>query len=79
MHVWACMCVHACPERVHVQVPAHRLVPHVRQVCPDAAGAGSVVRRYLQDHDTVVLRGHCQGQGFRLGFGECRGQLLPSS
>ncbi len=31
-------------------------------------------RRFLQDGDEVVLRAHCQRDGFRrIGFGECRG------
>jgi fumarylacetoacetase len=24
------------------------------------------------------LKGWCQGDGYRIGFGECRGKLLPS-
>lgn len=35
-------------------------------------------RKFLLDHDTVILRGFCQGEGFRIGFGECVGQLLPA-
>ena len=33
----------------------------------------------LEDGDTVMLKGWCQGKGYRVGFGECRGQLLPSN
>lgn len=36
-------------------------------------------RRFLEDGDTVVLRGWCERHGFRrIGFGECRGQLMPA-
>ncbi|MGE0132195.1 MAG: fumarylacetoacetase [Blastocatellales bacterium] len=37
------------------------------------------VRRFLQDGDEVVLRGYCEREGFRrIGFGACRGIILPS-
>ncbi len=35
-------------------------------------------RRFLADGDTVVMRGWCRGRGYRVGFGECRGELLPA-
>ena len=35
-------------------------------------------RAFIQDHDTVVLRGFCQKNGLRIGFGEVRSQLLPA-
>ena len=35
-------------------------------------------RRFLEDHDTVTLTGWCQGQGYRVGFGEVSGTILPS-
>ncbi len=36
-------------------------------------------RTFLDDGDTVILRGWCVEQGYRrIGFGECRGTLLPS-
>ena len=35
-------------------------------------------RSFIEDGDTIVLRGHAQGDGFRIGFGECRGTLLPA-
>ena len=35
-------------------------------------------RSYLEDGDAVVLRGYCVREGFRrIGFGECRGTVLP--
>jgi fumarylacetoacetase len=36
-------------------------------------------RRFLEDGDEVILRGHCARDGFRrIGFGECRGVISPS-
>ncbi len=39
---------------------------------------GGQTRTFVQDHDTVVLRGFCQKNGLRIGFGEVRSQLLPA-
>lgn len=35
-------------------------------------------RKFIQDGDTVILSGYCQGNGYRVGFGQCSGKLLPS-
>ena len=36
-------------------------------------------RAFLQDGDAVVLRGACEAPGrVRIGFGECRGLVLPA-
>jgi len=35
-------------------------------------------RKFLQDGDQVVLRGHAQGNGYRVGFGDCSGVVLPA-
>lgn len=36
-------------------------------------------RKFLEDGDTVVIRGWCQKPGFgRVGFGECRGTIEPA-
>jgi fumarylacetoacetase len=50
-----------------------------------ARGAQPVVlrngetRKFLEDGDTVILRGHCEREGAaRVGFGECRGTVLPA-
>lgn len=44
---------------------------------PVAIGAGET-RAYLEDGDTVILRGWCERDGFaRIGFGECRGEVMP--
>lgn len=36
------------------------------------------VRTFLEDGDTVTLRGHAQGNGYRIGFGECTGTILAA-
>ena len=36
-------------------------------------------RTFLEDFDAVILRGHCERAGRRrIGFGECRGTVLPA-
>jgi fumarylacetoacetase len=35
-------------------------------------------RRFLQDGDTVALKGWGRGDGYRVGFGEVRGTILPA-
>lgn len=36
-------------------------------------------RKFLQDGDTVILRGYCvNDHGVRIGFGKCEGKLLPA-
>ncbi len=35
-------------------------------------------RSSLQDGDEVIMRGFCQGNGYRIGFGEVRGKILPA-
>jgi fumarylacetoacetase len=38
--------------------------------------ANGETRTWLEDGDTVILRGHCNRPGFRrIGFGECRGTV----
>jgi fumarylacetoacetase len=40
---------------------------------------GGEQRRFLEDGDEVVLRGHCERAGFvRIGIGECRGTVQPA-
>ncbi|KAL6771357.1 hypothetical protein ACKKBG_A26025 [Auxenochlorella protothecoides x Auxenochlorella symbiontica] len=45
---------------------------------PVALQSAGTHRAWLQDGDRVVLTGHCQGEGYRVGFGECAGTLLPA-
>ena len=35
-------------------------------------------RKFLQDGDAVTITGWCQGDGYRVGFGEVTGKILPS-
>jgi len=36
-------------------------------------------RRFLEDGDEIVMRGTCSLPGYRgIGFGECRGVILPA-
>jgi len=34
-------------------------------------------RTFLEDGDQLVMRGWCQGDGYRIGFGEVEGTILP--
>ena len=40
--------------------------------------AGGVARTFLEDGDSLVMRGWCQGDGYRIGFGEVEGTILPA-
>jgi fumarylacetoacetase len=40
--------------------------------------ADGQTRTYLADGDEVILTGWCQGDGYRVGFGEVHGQILPA-
>ena len=35
-------------------------------------------RKFIEDGDTVIMRGHAQGEGYRIGFGEVRSKILPA-
>ena len=35
-------------------------------------------RKFILDNDTVVIKGHCEKDGVRIGFGECSGKILPA-
>ena len=35
-------------------------------------------RSFLQDGDRLTLRGAAKGAGYRIGFGDCTGQILPA-
>ena len=35
-------------------------------------------RTFIQDGDTVVMRGYSQNEHVRIGFGECTGKILPA-
>jgi fumarylacetoacetase len=35
-------------------------------------------RKFIQDGDSVILRGFCEKEGVRIGFGEAAGKVLPA-
>jgi fumarylacetoacetase len=36
-------------------------------------------RKFLEDGDEVIMRGYCEREGaVRIGFGECRGRVMPA-
>jgi len=41
--------------------------------------ADGTERKFINDGDTVVLRGHAEKDGVRIGFGECKGKILPAT
>lgn len=41
--------------------------------------ASGEVRRFLEDGDEIILRARCKRDGVAsIGFGECRGKILPA-
>jgi len=40
--------------------------------------AAGVTRSFLEDGDSLVMRGWCQGDGYRVGFGAVEGTILPA-
>ena len=32
----------------------------------------------VKDGDEVIMSGHCQGEGYRVGFGSVTGKILPA-
>ena len=39
---------------------------------------GGVKRTFLEDSDSLVMRGWCQGDGYRVGFGDVEGTIVPA-
>ncbi len=35
-------------------------------------------RKFLHDHDTVIMRGFAEKEGIKIGFGETKGKVLPA-
>jgi fumarylacetoacetase len=39
---------------------------------------GGAKRTFLEDGDSLVMRGWCQGNGYRIGFGQVEGTICPA-
>jgi fumarylacetoacetase len=39
---------------------------------------GGAERKFIHDHDTVIMKGYGEKDGVRIGFGEVRTQILPA-
>ncbi len=39
---------------------------------------GGEERKFIQDNDTIVMRGFCKNDSVRIGFGEVSGKILPA-
>jgi fumarylacetoacetase len=37
-----------------------------------------VERTFIEDGDTIIIRGHASKDGVRIGFGDCSGKILPA-
>ena len=35
-------------------------------------------RKFINDNDTVIMRGYCQKDNVRVGFGEAKAKVLPA-
>ena len=35
-------------------------------------------RTFIEDYDSVIMRGYCEKDNIRVGFGEVKSKLLPS-
>lgn len=40
--------------------------------------ASGQTRSFIEDGDELTLRGWCEGDGYRVGFGSCAGKVLPA-
>lgn len=36
-------------------------------------------RKFVNDHDTITIKGYCEKEGVRVGFGECTATVLPAN
>lgn len=41
--------------------------------------AQNLVRTFIEDEDTIILKGYALRNGVRIGFGECRGKIVPAT
>ncbi|MBK5277747.1 MAG: fumarylacetoacetase [Bacteroidia bacterium] len=35
-------------------------------------------RKFIEDGDSIIIRGHAEKDGVRIGFGDCTGKILPA-
>ena len=78
-----------CPMRVGDLLGSGTISGPVRETCGsllEISKGGSEplpvdggVRTFVEDGDTLVLRGEARGEGYTIGFGECAGSVLPAS
>ena len=40
--------------------------------------ANGDTRSFIEDGDTLTLHGAAQGDGYKIGFGDCTGTVLPA-
>ena len=40
--------------------------------------SNGVERKFIQDHDTVIMKGFCERHGMRVGFGDVNTKVLPA-
>lgn len=40
--------------------------------------ANGSLRTFIEDGDTVIMRGHAEKNNIRIGFGECKGEIIPA-
>jgi fumarylacetoacetase len=36
-------------------------------------------RKFINDNDTVIMKGYCKKNNVRVGFGECKAKVLPAN
>lgn len=36
-------------------------------------------RKFIEDGDTVIMKGYCEKEGIRIGFGEVSAKVLPAT
>jgi fumarylacetoacetase len=41
--------------------------------------ANGAERKFIEDGDTIIMHGHAEKDGVRIGFGECKGKILPAT
>lgn len=34
-------------------------------------------RKFINDFDTIIMKGYCKNNQVRIGFGECKGKIFP--